>query len=168
MGSIPHINIDNLLRCHKVESVRVEFKASWDPHTTGFQVLRTICAFANDYHNLNGGYVVIGVGELAGQAALPPAGLSAGAIESAQKWISGNCKRLDPPYQPFLLPEIVGNRHILVVWAPASEMGPHRAPGTDKGPKRYWVRLGSETVDAEQHGGGFLARGLVEQAARVP
>ena len=166
MSSILPVNLDNLLHCRSVESERVEFKASWDPHTTGFQTLRTICAFANDYHNLNGGYVVIGVGERAGRAALPPAGLSAGEVEGAQKWIRGNCNRLDPPYQPLLSPEIVGNRHILVVWAPASEMRPHRAPGTDKGPGRYWIRLGSETVDAERR--GDLLRGLVEQTARVP
>ena len=144
----------------------MEFKASWDPHTTGPQVLRTICAFANDYHNLNGGCVVIGVGERAGRAALPPAGLSAGEIESARKWIRGNCNRLDPPYQPVLSPEIVDNRHILVVWARASEMRPHRAPGTDKGPGRYWIRLGAETVDAERRGN--MLRELVEQTAHVP
>ena len=55
------INLDDLLHCRSVESERVEFKASWDPPTTGPQVLRTICAFANDYHNLNGGYLAIGV-----------------------------------------------------------------------------------------------------------
>ena len=63
MSSILPINLDNLLYCRGVESERVEFKASWNPDTTGPQVLKTICAFANDYHNLNGGYVVIGVGE---------------------------------------------------------------------------------------------------------
>ena len=166
MSSILPVNLDALLHCRSVESERVEFKASWDPHTTGFQTLRTICAFANDYHNLNGGYVVIGVGERAGRAALPPPGLSAGEVESAQKWICGNCNRLDPPYQPLLSPEIVGNRHILVVWARASEMRPHRAPGTDKGPGRYWIRLGAETVDAERRGN--MLRELVEQTAHVP
>ena len=166
MSSILPVNLDALLHCRSVESERVEFKASWDPHTTGFQTLRTICAFANDYHNLNGGYVVIGVGERAGRAALPPPGLSAGEVESAQKWIRGNCNRLDPPYQPLLSPEIVSNRHILVVWARASEMRPHRAPGTDKGPGRYWIRLGAETVDAERRGN--MLRELVEQTAHVP
>ena len=52
------INLDDLLHCRGVESERVEFKRSWNEHNTGPQVLRTICAFANDYHNLNGGYVV--------------------------------------------------------------------------------------------------------------
>ena len=35
-----------------------------------------------------------------------------------------------------------------------------------RGSKRYWVRLGSETVDAELH--DDLLRGLIEQTARVP
>ena len=166
MSAILPINLDDLLHCRGVESERVEFKASWDPDTTGPQVLRTICAFANDYHNLNGGYVVIGVGERDGRAALPPSGLSAGEVEAAQKWIRGKCNRLDPSYQPILSPETVEQRLVLVVWAPGSEMRPHRAPARKGGSPRYWVRLGSETVDAEQR--GDLLRGLVQQTARVP
>ena len=166
MSAILPINLDNLLHCRGVESERVEFKASWDPHTTGPQVLQTICAFANDYHNLNGGYVVIGVGERDGRAALPPSGLSAEEVEAAQKWIRGHCNRLDPSYQPILSPETVAERLILVVWAPASEVKPHRAPDAGAGPGRYWIRLGSETVDAERR--GDLLRGLIQQTARVP
>ena len=64
--------------------MRVEFKAAWHPETTGPQVLKTICAFANDYHDLNGGYVVIGIAERDGRASLPPAGLS--SAELAVPW----------------------------------------------------------------------------------
>ncbi len=163
MSAILPINLDDLLHCRDVESERVEFKASWDPDTTGPQVLQAICAFANDYHNLNGGYVVIGVGEREGRAARPPSGLSAGEVEAAQKWIRGHCNRLDPSYQPILSPETVEKRLVLVVWAPGSEMRPHRAPAPKGGSPRYWVRLGSETVDAEQR--GDLLRGLVQQTA---
>ena len=166
MSAILPINLDDLLHCRGVESERVEFKASWNPDTTGPQVLRTICAFANDYHNLNGGYIVIGVAEGDGRAMLPPAGLSAAQVEAAQQWIRGNCNRLDPPYPPILSPETVGDRLVLVVWAPASEMRPHRAPDASRGSRRYWIRLGSETVDAEQR--GDLIRGLIQQTARVP
>ncbi len=166
MSTILPINLDALLHCRGVESERVEFKASWDPDTTGVQVLRTICAFANDYHNLNGGYIVIGVGERDGRAVLPPAGLSAEEVEAAQQWIRGHCNRLDPHYPPILSPETVGDRLLLVVWAPASEMRPHRAPGDGGGPGRYWVRVGSSTVDAEQR--GDMLRRLVQQTARVP
>ena len=165
MSAILPINLDDLLYCRSVESERVEFKASWDPQTTGPQVLRTICGFANDYHNLNGGYVVIGVQEGAGRAVLPPSGLSDKEVEAAQRWIRGHCNRLDPPYPPILSPERVGDRLVLVVWVPASEMRPHREPALS-GPSRYWVRLGAETVDAEQRGG--LLQGLIQQTARVP
>ena len=166
MSTILPINLDALLHCRGVESERVEFKASWNPDTTGVQVLRTICAFANDYHNLNGGYVVIGVSEQEGRAVLPPVGLSAEEVEAAQQWIRGNCNRLDPHYPPILSPETVGDRLVLVVWAPASEMRPHRAPGDGGGPSRYWVRVGSSTVDAERR--GDMLRRLIQQTARVP
>ncbi len=166
MSAILPVNLDDLLHCRTVESERVEFKASWDARTTGPQVLRTICAFANDYHNLNGGYVVIGIAEHGRRASLPPRGLSAEEVDAAQQWIRGHCNRLDPPYPPILSPEAVGDRLVLVVWAPASEMRPHRAPAGGGGPSRYWVRLGSETVDAERR--GDLLRGLIQQTARVP
>ena len=166
--SILPVNLDDLLHCRGVESERVEFKASWDPATTGPQMLRTICAFANDYHNLNGGYVVIGVEERDGRGILPPIGLSAKQVEAAQKWIRGNCNRLDPPYQPILSPERLGDRLILVIWAPASDMRPHRAPAAAGKAARYWIRLGNETVDAEGRRRGDLLRGLIAQTARVP
>ncbi len=166
MSTILPFNLDDLLHCRGVESERVEFKGSWNPETTGPQVLSTICAFANDYHNLNGGYVVIGVEERDGRADLPPRGLSATKVEAAQKWIRGRCNQIDPPYQPILSPETVADRLILVVWVPGSEMRPHRAPGPRDGRLRYWIRLGAETVDAEKR--GDLVRRLVEQTARVP
>ena len=166
MSAILPIDGDGLLRNRGVESERVELKASWDPATTGPQVLKTVCAFANDYHNLNGGYVVIGAAERDGRAVLPPVGLSDADVEAAQKWILGNCKRIDPPYFPVLSPETVEDRRILVVWAPGSDTKPHRAPGAASGSSRYWVRLGAETVDAERRGG--LLRELIQQTARVP
>ena len=162
------INMDDLLHCRGVESERVEFKASWDPATTGPQALRTICAFANDYHNLNGGYLVIGVEERNGRAVLPPAGLSTQQADAAQKWIRGNCNRLDPPYRPILSPERLDDRLVLVVWAPASDMRPHRAPAAEGKAARYWIRLGNETVDAERRGRSDLVRSLIAQTARVP
>ena len=166
MSTILPINLGDLLYCRGVESERIEFKGAWDQRTTGPQVIRTICAFANDYHNLNGGYIAIGVEERAGRTVLPPAGLSAETVAAAQRWIRGNCSRLDPVYQPILSPETVADRLILVVWAPASDTRPHRAPADGAGPGRYWVRLGSETVDAEQRGG--VLGELIQQTARVP
>ncbi len=165
MSAILPINMDDLLHGRGVESERVECKASWDPNTTGFQTLRTICAFANDHHNLNGGYIIVGVEESAGRILLPPRGLSEEDVSAAQRWLRGQCRRLDPPYQPILSPERVEGRLVLVVWAPGSDTRPHRAPDAT-GDVRYWVRLGAETVDAETR--GSLLGDLLRQTARVP
>ena len=62
------INIDSLLRRRTIESERVEYKAGWNPES----VLHTLGAFANDFHNLGGGYVVLGVEERDGRPVLPP------------------------------------------------------------------------------------------------
>lgn len=149
-----------------VESERIEFKADWDSKTVGPQVLRTICAFANDYYEVNGGYVVLGVEEKNERAVLPPRGLSDESLQAARKWIRANCRRLDPPYTPVISAEEVAGRRILVVWVPASLIRPHRAPAMRRQPSRFWVRLGAETVDAEQR--GDLLRNLIALTARVP
>ncbi len=46
------INIDDLLHHRAVESERVEYKEGWNPES----ILHTLCAFANDFHNLGGGH----------------------------------------------------------------------------------------------------------------
>ena len=104
MSAILTINLDDLLHCRGVESERVEFKASWDPRTTGHQVLRTICAFANDYHNLNGGYIVIGVGERDGRAALPPTGCLARRSMRRSGGYAGTAIGSTLPTPPFFPP----------------------------------------------------------------
>lgn len=62
------INIDDVLHGQIVEWERLEFKQGWNPEA----VLHTMCAFANDFHNLGGGYILIGVAENQGQPVLPP------------------------------------------------------------------------------------------------
>ena len=46
------IDISALLAGSLIESERLEFKEGWNPEA----VLHTLCAFANDFHNLGGGY----------------------------------------------------------------------------------------------------------------
>ncbi len=54
-----HINIEDLLSARTVESDRIEFKEGWNPDA----IYRSICAFANDFDNMGGGYILIGVAE---------------------------------------------------------------------------------------------------------
>lgn len=83
------INLYDLLRQRTIEGERVEYKAGWNPQS----VLRTICAFANDFHNLGGGYVVLGVEERNGQPRLPPAGIAAERIEAMRNEATSRGKR---------------------------------------------------------------------------
>jgi len=76
VGSIASINQE----LFDVEWERLEFKAGWNPKA----VLHTMCAFANDFHNLGGGYIIIGVDEDNGRPILPPAGLPAMQLDAIQ------------------------------------------------------------------------------------
>ena len=51
------VNIEDLLHKRKIESTRIEFKTGWNPD----KIYRTICAFANDFDNIGGGYIIVGV-----------------------------------------------------------------------------------------------------------
>ena len=53
------LDLEDLLNKRKIKSDRIEFKASWNPD----DIYRSICAFANDYNNDGGGYIVVGVEE---------------------------------------------------------------------------------------------------------
>lgn len=53
------INLADLLRQRTVDSERIEYKAGWNSES----VLYAMCAFANDFHNLGGGYIIVGVVE---------------------------------------------------------------------------------------------------------
>ena len=51
------ININDLLNKQKIESNRIEFKKGWNPAS----IYHSVCAFANDFDDLGGGYIVVGV-----------------------------------------------------------------------------------------------------------
>ena len=157
------IALDNLIHARSVEDNRREFKAAWNESTRD-SVVRTVCAFANDLLNLNGGYVVIGIEtDDLGQPILPPRGLENVNLDRIQIEISGQCNRINPPYRPLLFPVIYEDKPLLVIWAPGGDTRPYEAPSRH-GDRRYYVRNGSETVEAT----GALRPQLFEQAARVP
>lgn len=157
------IGIEELLS-GAVEKARLEFKATWDEKTTAHQVIKTLCAFANDLQNLNGGYVLIGIAERNGVAVRPAQGLDDGAIDAAQRWIRGNCNRIEPTYMPVFDVVGVDHRRVLVLWAPASDSRPHQAPDGPKGDRKFWIRVASETIAAKDE----LLTSLMQQTARVP
>lgn len=61
------INIEELLGGRAVEGDRIEYKTGWNPDA----VYRSICAFANDFDETGGGYIVVGVKEINGRPCDP-------------------------------------------------------------------------------------------------
>lgn len=108
------ININDLLRGKPVEWERLEFKAGWNPE----EVLHTLCAFANDIHNLGGGYIIIGIEEKNGHPVLPPVGLDVAQIDSIQKELLNlGYSAIAPYYHPITVPVELEGRQVLVLWA---------------------------------------------------
>ena len=164
MSTILPIRVEDLIRARTVESERIEFKKSWDEYIRK-AVIKTLCAFANDLHNLNGGYVVLGINEREGKAVLPPVGLEGVNLDRLQKEIRGSCKRIDPDYHPIISPEVFMGVPIVILWAPAGDSRPYQAPDPrDGSARKYFVRIGSETIEAR----GEVLNQLLQLTAKVP
>lgn len=158
------LNIDNLLHQRTVESERIEYKQGWNPES----VLHTLCAFANDFQNLGGGYVVIGVAEAHGQPVLPPEGLLPEQIDNIQKTLLNlGHSAIQPPYHPLTAVYEVQGKSILVLWAPGGETRPYKAKTNLNDKKSDWafyVRKHTSTVKAT----GETERELLALTATVP
>ncbi len=140
------INVDELIKGNIIENERIEFKEGWNPEP----VLHTICAFANDFNNIGGGYIIIGVAEENGVAKLPPSGVQINQIDKIQKELLKICYYISPNYFPTVSPEVINGKHIIVVWAPPGDTRPYKAPKriSDKKSKLYYIRRMSSTVQA--------------------
>ena len=144
-------NLDDVIHRRRIEDNRVEFKATWDDFIKP-AVVKTVCAFANDLLNLNGGYLLLGIEEEAGRPILPPRGLDDLDLDSVQKEIYGACQRINPPYQPTLFPVEYQGKLLLLIWAPAGETRPYQAAEdatAKKSPPQWFIRQGPMTVAAK-------------------
>jgi len=104
------INLDALPRQRTVEGERIEYKGGWNPDA----IIRMLCAFANDFQNLGGGYVVIGQDcDAHGQPVFPPVGLSANQLDKIQRELLACCQSIQPPYFPVLSMEVVEGRNLI-------------------------------------------------------
>lgn len=158
------INVKDLLCLEGVEKQRVEFKKAWHGKREGgtyWQVIHTVGAFANDFYNDNGGYIIIGVEEKENwedasddrQIILPPFGVPGKDLDRIQKEIMGACRaNIKPEYFPIVSPEVVDmagvRKHVLVIWAIASDNRPHTCKESEKGADRYYIRRATETKKA--------------------
>lgn len=146
------IDITALLAGSLVESERVELKEGWNPES----VLHTLCAFANDFHNLGGGYVIVGVAEKDGHAQLPPVGLTPEQIDAIQKEVLNlGHSAIQPFYHPVMEPAVVEGR------GTSSSSG---LPAARHGPTRH----ASALEKIRRTGPTSSARGPTPSAPRAP
>lgn len=161
------VNIEDLIRQRKVERTRIEYKSDWNPEP----IIHTITAFANDFDNMGGGYVLIGVEEEKGRPVLPVRGIDSERIDAIQLDILNKCNFIEPRYVPVIEPYTIDGRDILVLWIPGGEARPYRCPervytkkGGEKSNKAYYIRKGSRTLKAN----GREERELISMARDVP
>lgn len=158
-----HVNIEDLLSARTVESDRIEFKEGWNPDA----IYRTICAFANDFDNAGGGYIMIGVEEENGTAKRPVKGLGSKEIAEIQKKMIGFNNLINPVYFPKLYIEEVDGKQIIILWIPGGSSRPYEVPEyvTAKEKKcNYYIRQYASSVKANTE----QTQELIALANQVP
>jgi|SRR5690606_5048112 len=157
------VNIEELVHGRTIEWERLEFKQGWNPE----DVLHSMCAFANDFHNWGGGYIIVGIAENDGIPTFPPIGLEQNQLDSIQKKIVELGHKIAPTYFPITQPYVLEGKQILVIWCPAGDNRPYSAPsslGQGTIQRQYYIRIGTKTMIAKDHN---LKR-LHDLAARIP
>ena len=118
------INIERLISGRVVECERIEYKKGWNPAA----IYRTICAFANDFENIGGGYIIVGAEEENGCAKRPVVGIPTEQLDAIQKEMIGFNNLIKPYYAPKISIETIDNQSILVIWVPAGMDRPYQVP----------------------------------------
>lgn len=145
------INIEDLIEQRKVERTRIEYKSDWNPEP----IIHSITAFANDFDNMGGGYILIGIEEDNGRPRLPIKGLNPDSIDSIQLDLLNKCNFIEPRCIPVIEPYTIDKKEILVLWIPGGEDRPYKCPekintqkGAEKSIKSYYIRKGARTLKA--------------------
>lgn len=160
------INIEDLLNKQKIESNRIEFKKGWNPGS----IYHSVCAFANDFDDLGGGYIIVGVDtdEKTGMALRPVEGVPVGRIDGILQDMIGYNNKISPYYMPRTSVEEVDGKQVLVIWCPAGINRPYSVPEnvTAKHPTKeyFYIRSGTNSIIAR----GEILDELRELASRVP
>lgn len=138
------VNIEKLISGRIVESERIEYKKGWNPAA----IYRTISAFANDFENIGGGYIIVGAEEERGRAKRPVTGIPTEQLDAIQKEMIGYNNLIRPYYAPKISIETIDDKNILVIWVPAGTGRPYEVPEdvTAKEKKRqYYIRRYAST-----------------------
>ena len=146
------LKLETLLDGRVVEQDRVEYKKGWNPS----DVIHTVCAYANDFSNINGGYIVIGIEEDNGRPLIPPVGIDADDLDKIQNELFQYCNLIEPRYIPRLEVVEYQGKNLLYLWCSAGDAGPYSAPmdvygkDAESRHKEYWIKPFSIKTIAKQ------------------
>lgn len=161
------INVNDLIQQKVVESTRIEYKADWNPEA----IVHSITAFANDFDNLGGGYIIIGVEEKNGRPVFPIKGVDADAVDNIEKDILNKCNLIEPRYIPVVEPAVIDEKDIIILWIPGGENRPYKCPekvytekSRERSEKSYYIRKSYNTVKANY----LEERELISLSRNVP
>lgn len=158
------MDVEDLLNKRKLESDRIEFKAGWNPD----DIYHSVCAFANDYNNDGGDYIVVGVEEENGVAKRPVKGLPEYMLDSIQKDMLGYNNLISPPYFPQGIPAEVDGKWIFVIVVRTGQQRPYKSPEhvTSKKEKKYnyYIRYQTSSVKANRE----QERELINMSDQTP
>ncbi len=157
-------DIEDLLNKKKVESDRIEFKAGWNPD----DIYKSICAFANDYDNMGGGYILVGVEEINGVAVRPVCGVPLNMLDQIQKDMVGYNRKIIPAYFAKPIPQVIDGQNVMVIWVPTGVQRPYKTTEHVTTPKdnnyKYFIRYGTSSIAATQE----QERELLTMSAHEP
>jgi ATP-dependent DNA helicase RecG len=157
------INIADLLSSQVVEGTRIEYKSAWNP----VPILRTICAFANDFENEGSGYIVIGVEEKDGFPIRPVIGYEVKNYDKDCREILNYCHQIQPSYIPRLSLEEIDDKHVLVIWCPAGANRPYKVPDDVTSKHRnynYRIRFEANSIIPNEE----QTTELIQLTAKIP
>jgi ATP-dependent DNA helicase RecG len=159
-------NLINLKELSQRESERVE----WKENVADIEdIIKTSVAFANDFSNLGGGYIVCGAKETKdeyGFQKLIETGLTSSKLKEIEgKLINDLREKVFPSIAPITDEIIVSDeKRILVFIIPASkDAHSYRASGKES--STYYVRIGRETREARN---GILRELLIQKRELEP
>ena len=157
------INIEELLGGRAVEGDRIEYKTGWNPDA----IYRSICAFANDFDDTGGGYIVVGVAEKNGRPIRPVVGIGPEQVEPIEKDMVGFNNLMRPYYQPRLYVEEADGKTILVIKVSPGERRPYKVPDNVTAKQKtynYYIRYNSSSIVPKDE----YERELINLANRTP
>ncbi|MFH1606751.1 MAG: RNA-binding domain-containing protein [Nanoarchaeota archaeon] len=135
------INIKQLLESNLVEKERLELKEGFNPEA----ILQTICAFANDFNNWGGGYIIIGV-----KNNKELKGILKSEVDSIMKKLIELSNKIQPTYYPVVEHFEYKNKQLLVLYCPGGSVRPYKSPKSlKKGAEyKYYIRHATSSVMA--------------------